>query len=51
MTSLQAIIIIVLLAVNAGVLGLGLWLLHDALHTLILQGNQRRAWHRPGEQP
>jgi hypothetical protein len=28
------------------------WLvLRDALYTLVLQGNQRREWHRPGEKP
>ena len=46
MTPLQANIIIILLVVTIAVIitaALALW---DALHTLILQGNQRREWNR-----
>ena len=36
------------LAIGADIIlhALVLAVLHDALYTLVLQGNQRRAWHR-----
>ena len=46
MTELQANIIIGLIAILLAVVitaSLALW---DAMHTLILQGNQRREWRR-----
>ena len=46
MTPLQANIVIALLVVNAVILGAAALALWDALHTLILQGNQRREWNR-----
>ncbi len=46
MTVIQANIVIGLLALNAVILGAASLALWDALHTLILQGNQRREWNR-----
>lgn len=46
MTAEQANIVIALLALNAAILIAAVLVFHDALHTLILQGNQRREWQR-----
>ena len=45
-TVIQANIVIGLLALNAVILGAASLALWDALHTLILQGSQRREWNR-----
>lgn len=49
MTTFQANIVIGLLALNFVGWAVAILILHDALHTLILQGNQRREWQRKGD--